>query len=104
MKTQKKDHKLTICYTDDEKRRLEQEASSLGMRPSLYAHDKLFNGKERNKYARRAMCKSLVAANYAIDKIYDEIAKTDSEYIEISKIVPHLDNAKKELNRVWNHY
>ena len=101
MPKEKRTESIPVRVTPSEKKKAKQLAEQFGMDVSTYFRSTSLNTKETEKYARRITSKALVTASYSIDAIYDEIAKTDSEYIEISKILPHLDNARKELNGIW---
>ena len=94
---------IYIKSTPTEKRKFEQRADCLGMTTSNYGHDILFNGKERNKYARRKMAIALVNASKDVDCIYDLIERTDSEYIAKSELLPLVDTVKKGLDNIWKH-
>lgn len=100
---ERKDQRITIRCTTIQKKELEHAAHTLGMHPSTYICDKLFDGKDRNKYARRIMCKTLVTVSKNIDEIYNLIEESSSDYIEINKILPILDNARLECEKLWNH-
>lgn len=98
-----KTERITLRVTPSQKNILIKEANEFQMPLSTYATDKLFGGKERNKYARRIMCTTLVTASNSIDEIFNEIEATNSDYIEISKILPPLNNARKECEKIWKY-
>lgn len=90
-----------VRYTPSESKYLTQIASSLDMHVTAYIHDKSLSGNERNKYARRKMCKTLVETSKSIDDIYNAIAESNTGYIEINKILPSLEAAKKGCDSLW---
>ena len=88
-------------FTPSEIKYLTQMASSLDMPVTTYIQDKAVNGNERNKYARRKMCRVLIETSKSIDDIYNAIAESDTGYIEISSILPSLEIAKKGCDSLW---
>lgn len=101
MKKETKSERITIRCTPTHLKVLVDQASMLNMPLAAYASDKLFNGKQRNQYARRKICKTLVKSSSYLDEVYDILSSTDSEYIEKALLLPPLENARKELNSIW---
>lgn len=100
---EQKSERITLRMTPSQKNILMKEANKFQMPLSTYAADKLLGGKKINKYARRIMCTTLVTASNSIDEIFDIIEATDSDYIEIAKILPPLNNARKECAKIWKY-
>ena len=93
-----KTERLTIRCTPSEKNYLEEHASQLGMHAATYAHDLIFKKNQRRVYVKRKISQAFVRTGYYLDEMYDIISKTDSDYIAIEKILPPLNNARKECD------
>lgn len=101
-KNEPKDQKMTFRCTLSQKNQILETARQFNMPSSTYICDKLFNGNERNKYARRKMCCTLVTAGKYLDEMYNVIAEEETNFVSIEKILPHLNNAKKECDKLWH--
>ena len=104
MKKETKSESITIRVTPTQKKEVISQAAMLDMPHTAYASDKLFNGKQRNQYARRKICKTLVRSSSYLDEVFDVLYATDSDYVEKALLLPPLENARKELNSIWRQH
>ena len=98
---EKRNCSRTVRYTKTEDSKIEKEAATYQMDVSAYIRDKSLNGKERKNYQRRITNTRIVEISHAVDIIYDHIAKTNSDYILKTDLIPLIDNVKKGCNALW---
>ena len=97
MKKELKDCKVTLRCTQTQKNELIKQANNLNMPLTTYASDKLFNGKERNMYARRKLCTTLVKGNNKIDIALNTLFEIQSNEIAKEDVIQLLHALKKEI-------
>ena len=89
---------ISIRCTEEQKQELIRRAYALGMPYTSYAVDKLFNGKERKKYANRILCTSLIKTGENIDSLLNRVSQTETDSISKQELIDALNNIRKELN------
>lgn len=97
-----RDQMITPRFTKTEIEKLKAEASLFNMPLSTYCRDKLLKGKERNNYYRRNVNTKLVEITKATNDIYDYLARTDSDFVPKTDLIPLIDNIKKGCGDIWN--
>ena len=91
---------IPVRYTIEEKKKLESIANSLDMPLSTYIHDKSLNGKERNRYTKKQICKTIIQVENLIAGVIYDIKENDSETTEVNKILPKLEQAKEVCDKL----
>lgn len=94
-KTKNLNQIIPVRYSIEEKKRLEAIANALDMPLSTYIHDKSLNGKERNRYTKKQICKTIVQVENLIAGVIYDVKENNSETIEVNKIMPKLEKAKE---------
>ena len=87
-KEEKKNQKITVCCTINQKKKLIHDANQLNMPLSCYTSDKLFNGPERNRYFKRKVCKTIVTVGKHLDEIYNLIEESETGFIPVERLLP----------------
>jgi len=91
---------IPVRYTIEELKRLEAAANALDMPVSTYIRDKSLNGKERNRYTKKQICKTIVQVENLIAGVIYDVKEKDSETIEVNKIIPKLEQAKEVCDKL----
>ncbi len=95
-KKEKADKRVTVRFTQEEFEVVKGQADELGMKDSSYIRDRVINGKERNVYAKRKMCTTLVTVNHCIDQLHDSVLSMDGDSISKKDLIGLIEKMRQE--------